>query len=383
MQVLSKKAKNIAAKLQLTPKASDQGLTAFKLSQSHQKLLLSGSTMMKNSDGIAKRNHATTLEVQVRRREQAAGRLAAAKALKRRWDPSKEARKLRTSSAGSAAYDQVQCQVLSHASGELSDDGFTFKDPRAQSELGKHSSVFDHGGGSDLNAAVGTTASPTSDEFLAIHALTQLAEGGAAHILKDTRLDEPLGLKVVTGLVEVQDQPTGFKVDENPIDDWRADSSGDTSILEKANQLGSLEWEGYPYLPARNSNIPLAVRRSKLPPGVTPLNRLQEVALRITGDVGPVTVVQAAQIEVAELNSGELSTPTPEDVANWRVPGRLVSTLWSWQDLTKKEIAMGQWRVAVCKAIRRARLAGEKVEEGAFSDESRRLFVNGARQGKR
>ncbi|KAJ7169285.1 hypothetical protein C8R43DRAFT_945231 [Mycena crocata] len=265
----------------------------------------------------------------------------AAKLKKRQWDPAKKLQ-----AAASAGAESSNSAAFEMAASEGMDDTFQFRDPRAESDgvAPEECPAVDHEGTSDLNA---------------LHALAQLAHGAESSALQSTVIGKG---EASSGLVEVESAE--FRVNENPIDDWRAGSlsSGDFSILEKANQLSSHGSDEYPYLHApQRSPIPLAVRHGNLPSGVTPLNGLQSLALRITGDIGPLTVVQAAQIQVAERNSGTLTPPTPDDASRWRVRGTFVTDLWSYSDLTRKEVATGRWRSNVFSALRRARLAGEEV----------------------
>ncbi|KAJ7122605.1 hypothetical protein C8R43DRAFT_959312 [Mycena crocata] len=275
-------------------------------------------------------------EIRVRRLEQAAGRKEAAKLKKRRWDRPKQ----KAPAPASVAASQV--------SGDF--ERFSFKDPRAHSYSRMTEEAPVPMDSSDQNAAVGTGASPTSEEFMASHALAQLAGGVAAHVLQDDGdAGENLGRPQLE-FVEVH-------VNENAVDDWRARSVD--SILEMANQLTSVESH---VVTNKHAKIPLAVRWAELPPAVSPLTRVQEAHLQITGEIGPLTAVQAAQLEVAKLSSSVFLAATPDDAVKWRTPGTLVIHLWDASDWTKKETAINQWRRRVHRQVISARTWGEAIE---------------------
>ncbi|KAJ7150173.1 hypothetical protein C8R43DRAFT_951716 [Mycena crocata] len=258
--------------------------------------------------------------VPVRRLEKAAENREAAKLKKRRWDRPKQKATVPPSVAAS----------------QVSGERFSFKHPRA------HNS-------SDMNAAVGTAASPTSEEVMASHALAQLAGGVAAHVLQD---DDDAGEHF--GRFQVQGRFAEVH--------WRAGSVD--SILEMAKQLSSVDYIRSRAVAYKHAQIP--VRRTGLPPAVAPLTRVQEAHLQITGEIGPLTGVQAAQMEVAKLSCpGVFVAATPEDAVKWRTPGTIVTDLWDASDWTKKETGISQWRRRVHRQVQKARLLCE-TDEGIY-----------------
>ncbi|KAJ7022250.1 hypothetical protein C8F04DRAFT_1194659 [Mycena alexandri] len=97
-----------------------------------------------------------------------------------------------------------------------------------------------------------------------------------------------------------------------------------------------------------------------LPEGVAPLTVFQKESLRTTGTIGLLTPVQSAQMRVATLNAGALTPPTPEEAAGWLYQQRPAN--WSVLDHTRG-FEMIQWRTGIFKAHRRARLAGEVLDD--------------------
>ncbi|KAJ7148076.1 hypothetical protein C8R43DRAFT_952700 [Mycena crocata] len=232
-------------------------------------------------------------------------------------------------------------------------DPFSFNDPRARTDSGMAEEPTP-ADSSDLNAAVASAASPTSAEFVASRALAQLANGVVSPVVRE---------KATNSNNEFQE----VQVNEDAIDDWRAASVD--SILEKANQLSSARSDAeahrhteIPPVAQAQSALALAVRRGELPPGLSPLTRVQQAHLKLTGDIGWLTRIQSVQLEVVKMNLGVLPATLPEHVAKWRTPGTIVTDLWDASDLTKKELATYQWRRKVSRDVQRARLNCEKHE---------------------
>ncbi|KAJ7108374.1 hypothetical protein C8R43DRAFT_1140035 [Mycena crocata] len=283
------------------------------------------------------------------RLELAAKKKAMDKQQKRRWDPPTDAKE-HQSTVTVAEPKSPDVQMASASPTSTASERFTFKDPRAKTDSGMAEEPTP-ADSSDLNAAVASAASPTSEELVASRALAQLAEGVASSVLRGNASDS-------NKFHEVQ-------VNENAIDDWRAGSVD--SILEKAKQRSSVKSDAEahkhtPIPPVVRAEDALAVRRGELPPGISPLTRVQEAHLQITGDIGWLTRVQLAQLEVAKLNSGVLVAPTPEHVAKWRSPATIVTDLWDASDWTKKELATNRWRRQVSRDVKKARLNCEKHE---------------------
>ncbi|KAJ7114169.1 hypothetical protein C8R43DRAFT_961409 [Mycena crocata] len=326
--------------------------------------------------------YARNPDARVRRRERAAEARAAAKLKKRRWDPPKAKRMPPLSiSEGRASVGRSKCsgEQIATASSTFKDDPFDFQDPRAHTDSGMD--VGEHAVASDVDAVVGTAASPTSEEFLALSALAQLAEGVVSHVLQDAKPEDNtaqyrevravfvsfLSIYRWRYLMDNYNRENEVQVNENTIDDWRAGSVD--SILEMANQLSSHKSDAAhaaAYQAAHaittDSKLPLAVQRGELPPGVAPLNRVQEMALAISGHIGHLSTVQAAQLEVTKVNSGELSLPSPDDGLNWSRRPRLTIDQWPRCDWTKKEVAISCWRTTVGNAVEKSRRRAARKE---------------------
>ncbi|KAJ7121762.1 hypothetical protein C8R43DRAFT_959540 [Mycena crocata] len=308
-----------------------------------------GSKTRKNCADIAKRSRNITLDARRQRLEQAAKKKAADKQKKRRWDPPTGSKERSNSVTQPQAADvRMTASQTSTAS-----DPFSFNDPRARTDSGMAEEPTP-ADSSDLNAAVASAASPTSAEFVASRALAQLANGVASPVVRE---------KATNSNNEFQE----VQVNEDAIDDWRAASVD--SILEKANQLSSARSDAeahrhteIPPVAQAQSALALAVRRGELPPGLSPLTRVQQAHLKLTGDIGWLTRIQSVQLEVVKMNSGGLPATLPEHVAKWRTPGTIVTDLWDASDLTKKELATYQWRRKVSRDVQRARLNCEKHE---------------------
>ncbi|KAJ7120586.1 hypothetical protein C8R43DRAFT_1136750 [Mycena crocata] len=318
--------------------------------------------------------YARNAEGRARRLKQAAERRDAAKLKKRRWDAPKTKRIHMLPIAGALASAQGSNRsgeviLTEFGAGSFNDDRYDFKDPRAQTDSGLD--VGEQLAASDLDAAVGSTASPTSEERLAISALAQLAEGVVSNILQDTEPED--------NSARVELRYDEFRVNENAVDDWRAGSVD--SILEMANQLSSHESDAAhaaadqaaraaAYIDA-DSNVPLAVQRGELPPGMTSLSRVQEMSLQINGHIGRLTTIQAAQLEVVKVNSGALSIASPEDAASWSRRPTLTTDQWPRCDWTKKEVGINCWRMVVCDAVERYRRKAARKEARATAEDAK------------
>ncbi|KAJ7156819.1 hypothetical protein C8R43DRAFT_949085 [Mycena crocata] len=305
--------------------------------------------------------YARNPDVRARRREKAAEARAAEKLKKRRWDPPKMncLPVVATARSDTPARDSVHTAIQITVSEASDGDHFEFKDPRAHSNSGMVdvSTGFDPAAASDLDAAVGTAASPTSEELQASHALAQLAQGVAAHVLQNAEI-EP-------GYAEV-------RVNENAIDDWRAGSVD--SILEKANLLSSHESDAanaIAYTAARITASGCNVHRGDLPPGVAPLSTVQLASFQITGDIGPLTRVQAVQLSILKMNSGNLTPTTSEDAVKWHRPAALIIDQWPRSEWTKKELAMSFWRQTVHDAVEKSARKAAREEARQFAEDGK------------
>ncbi|KAJ7167290.1 hypothetical protein C8R43DRAFT_1121727 [Mycena crocata] len=249
---------------------------------------------------------------------------------KRRWDPPKK--------AGTPA-ELVSPPGSNYDSGN-SVDMHQFQDPRADSGYTTGEDALP--GSSDQNAALGTIASPTSDECLVLDALAQLAEGVGR---------TPLGSQK-----------------EAPGNNWGPHSI-DSSIIRKADQLSSHSSDAHsPYRPA----VSLAYGQG---PAKGDLPSRQSVALQTTGDIGPLSMVQTAQILVAELNSGGLTPATPDDARKWGISGPLTINRCAHVFLTRKEVSISRWRMTVYTAVQRARQEGVVADDGGDDEISSSWYV--------
>ncbi|KAJ7157915.1 hypothetical protein C8R43DRAFT_1125057 [Mycena crocata] len=276
--------------------------------------------------------YARNAEARARRREQAASRKLASKLKKRRWDPPKKA------STPPATNTDAPVRTGPTTASETSGEHVDFKDPRAESCYGTASYPIPSEATSEMNT-VGSAASPTSNELLASHALAELAAASPA-LAGD--FNEVPCVSMHRG---PQFEPADFEVNENAIDDWRAGS--DASILRKADMLSSHSSDIDPYLRTLKDGF-------SIPPA--------ELSMRITGDIGALSLVQSAQIRVAMRNSGVLTVATPEEAEKWVFRRRTVSEQWSPTDLTRKELNICSWRLTVFKAMRNARLGRDDNE---------------------
>ncbi|KAJ7170310.1 hypothetical protein C8R43DRAFT_944829 [Mycena crocata] len=245
--------------------------------------------------------YARNADARARRLEQAAQRQNKFKFKFKfkQWDPPKKTRTPPTLSTGMSR---------SNGASGGSNDPYDFKDPRADSGYTTGEDTLS--GSSDLNVAVSTVLSPTSDKHLVLDALAQLAGGVASRTLQD---DDCYGAKLLGNMAH--DTLPDFQVNENPMDN---SDSGDSSILRKADQLSSHSSAAdnpYPHAPPESITGRLTVHRGALP----------LVGLQTTGDIGPLHRVQAAQIRVAELNSGDLTDATSDDARRWDVSGPLTT----------------------------------------------------------
>ncbi|KAJ7893534.1 hypothetical protein B0H13DRAFT_1886334 [Mycena leptocephala] len=273
-------------------------------------------------------------QIREKQQVQAAERRAALKANRRRWDPPKRPKAIPLAQEEGPAPCTEDQQVRAAVSDILS-----FQDHRAPDWLSFPGSELED----SERPEVGTTGSPTPDERIACTALAELAQGPAL----DAQFD-------------AEESPTAYNKKTTSI-------RSKDSVLERAMQLSSTVASGVRFPPQfflDDGPLVLASQTGKLPAGVTPLSRVQELKLHYTGNVGPLTPVQSAQILVAQTNAGTLTRPTLAEQMAWRVRPTI-----SW-DLRSSEAsyisysqgcAMNAWRLQVCKAVRQAYLAGEEL----------------------
>jgi hypothetical protein len=222
---------------------------------------------------------------------------------------------------------------------------------------------------------VGTTGSPTPDERIACTALAELAQGPALDAQFDA--EECVLASSTWHFTEDAIDPLLHIIKKPPPSARRTPSlSARCSCLPQCRQIYFiflllikflLRASGVRFPPQfflDDGPLVLASQTGKLPAGVTPLSRVQELKLHYTGNVGPLTPVQSAQILVAQTNAGTLTRPTLAEQMAWRVRPTI-----SW-DLRSSEAsyisysqgcAMNAWRLQVCKAVRQAYLAGEEL----------------------
>ncbi|KAJ7096925.1 hypothetical protein C8R44DRAFT_989175 [Mycena epipterygia] len=105
-----------------------------------------------------------------------------------------------------------------------------------------------------------------------------------------------------------------------------------------------------------------------LPSGVTPLSRVQRVALA-GGKRVLLTSVQSAQIQVAARNRGKLTPPTPEEAARWcEAPeiGQLTSPWFTYQAVRSTECWCCMVRTWMLKAACRKLLEREPYSDDEY-----------------
>ncbi|KAJ7881648.1 hypothetical protein B0H13DRAFT_2345091 [Mycena leptocephala] len=272
-------------------------------------------------------------QIREKQRVQAAERRAALKASRRRWDPPKRPQAI------SQVQEDIAACTEDPRPGPAASNTFSFQDHRARDGLSFPGSELED----SERPAAGTTGSPTPDERIACTALAELAQG-------------PMQFDADKSPTACQKSPT-----------FAGSVHSKDSVLERAMQLTSTEASGVRFPPKfflEDGPVALASRTGKLPAGVTPLSRVQELKLHYTGNVGQLTPVQSAQILVAKTNAGTLIRPTLAERMAWRVEPTI-----SWDYLSSEAsyisysqgCAMNAWRLEVCKAVRRAYLAGEEL----------------------
>ncbi|KAJ6480004.1 hypothetical protein C8R47DRAFT_1218931 [Mycena vitilis] len=264
-------------------------------------------------------------------RAKALERSVALKLYRRRWDPPKRSQVVPEPGAHSAE----PCEE--HSGGEISaDDHYSFRDPRARYDLN-----FDSGLARDDSEEpeAGTSNAPTPDERLACSALAELAQGVAL-----AALDKEPGWR------DVQHEGAGNRDTMMP----------DAPESRASMLLGGRSLHFPPDFGLGEGPISVAAKGGQLPPGTTPLSRVQELHRRFTGQVELLTPVQTAQIWVAELNAGALTEPSADDRMEWEAE---VST--SWDFITYNQgCSIRVWQLNVLKAARAARRAGQRVDLG-------------------
>ncbi|KAJ7500928.1 hypothetical protein B0H11DRAFT_2225317 [Mycena galericulata] len=243
--------------------------------------------------------YARNPQIRERNRIHWAEKRAAEKCNRRRWDPPKTLKAVLPPTEGPSEQppEASEAETRTTPSYEPS-----FWDYRAQSHLQLHFASI----GQSEEGAVGTAASPTSDERIAGEALAALAQS--------------VGLSVFAP----PPPPPAPSID---------------SVLELANQLSSLESSSVATFPLLPSKSPADI-----------------------AGMGFLSRVQRAQMHVMSLNSGPLSPPTEEDVAAWRadpyIGGGGVD-----QDM---HAVMTSWRLTVARAERRARIHGYEIRDGVI-----------------
>ncbi|KAJ6455103.1 hypothetical protein C8R47DRAFT_1082900 [Mycena vitilis] len=267
-------------------------------------------------------------------RIKAAERNLALKANRRRWDPPKVPKVATTQSSRP---ESVQHGLV----GSIEDKTHSFRDPRARSDL----SFAGKPRGDSEEPAAGTSDSPTPEERLACSALAQLAQGVT---LADLDEDSRIGVGDAVSFTDF-----GVRDKEARVTDVAGSLD---SVLERAMQLSSISSSPL-YFPPEfalgDGPISSAAKTGKLPPGVTPLSRIQNLKLYYTGDPA-LTPVQTAQVWVAEINTGGSTAPTAAEILEWAAPA---ASSWDWLTYSQG-CSITAWRLAVCKAARAVRREG-------------------------
>ncbi|KAJ7147713.1 hypothetical protein C8R43DRAFT_953070 [Mycena crocata] len=280
-----------------------------------------------------------------RRRLQAAERRTASKLKKRRWDPPPKPPK-------------PSCSDSVHPAGSVSGQGGS--DDRESSAVQP----------SNLEGlpSAARGESPTSDEQIACVALAKLAEGAAGRSESSASAHFRI-LSIANQLLSSHDTPSVDSVLHRQMRESsdECDFGRGPSLLEKIDRLSS-GWSASSaaFADDRTTKYPTPQGITSLPAGVTPLTNIQEISLRVTGWVGALTPVQAAQLEVAKLNSGTLTRPTSEDAKQWGGSEHGRQTLIEWSGSRR----LVEWHLGVLRAKRWARKAGHtcaaEVLEGCW-----------------
>ncbi|KAJ7149777.1 hypothetical protein C8R43DRAFT_1128267 [Mycena crocata] len=303
-------------------------------------------------------HYTTHPEVRERRRLQAVQRRTDAKLKKRRWDPPRERRR-----KPSSHMDDVG-SIGSIAAGASVLNQNDFEGSIIPPPLTSCSADFERvpsGGGSR-----------TSAEQIACDALAALAEGVAGAVLEEQAFtnsaagesQDSLHFRILALADQLDSDGSDLdrvgRFSTPPRDsmspkNWRLRQSSNNcarknSLLEEINRLSSIRSSSVADFARDDRTIQYPVPQgiTSLPAGVTPLSQVQQIQLRITGSVGKLSPVQAAQLQVAKLNSGTLSAPTTDDAIRWKTP----------PDKNSKSGRLAAWQVGVLKAKRRARRAG-------------------------
>ncbi|KAJ7037096.1 hypothetical protein C8F04DRAFT_1180817 [Mycena alexandri] len=276
-------------------------------------------------------------ELREKERLRSLQRRTAAKAAKGRRDPAKRAH----SSASVDTHPEErrdEAPICPSSTEVRSDSGFTFQfqdyratdyliledaqpntPPRALSEVPGVGSV---------------RYSPTPDERLACDALAALAHGTVSDI----------GLTI--------------EADYHSRVDAQKHVSDDTPVSIAINEADRA-WLATTWVsPFQDDFIDSTF--TELPAGVAPLTASQMESLRVKGTIGLLTPVQSAQMRVVSLNTGKLTAPTAADAGGWLYQKRTAN--WSILDHTRG-FEMIRWRTGILKAQRRARLAGEVLND--------------------
>ncbi|KAJ7846130.1 hypothetical protein B0H13DRAFT_1907972 [Mycena leptocephala] len=234
------------------------------------------------------------------------------------WDPPKRPQAI------SQAQEDIAACTEDPRPGPAASDTFSFQDHRARDGLSFPGSELED----SERPAAGTTGSPTPDERIACTALAELAQG-------------PMQFDADKSPTACQKSPT-----------FAGSVHSKDSVLERAMQLTSTDFRGAlpPPILLEDGPVVLASRTGA------------QAALhwqRRTADTGTISANPHSQ-----TNAGTLTRPTLAERMAWHV-----EPIISWDYLSSEAsyisysqgCAMNAWRLEVCKAVRRAYLAGEEL----------------------
>ncbi|KAJ7280889.1 hypothetical protein C8J57DRAFT_1564198 [Mycena rebaudengoi] len=211
---------------------------------------------------------------------------AARKLKRRQWDPPKK-------SAGTPATAET---VNVHSSmAELP----VFLDHRAAS-ISAYCDDIDHVPASEAGAAPSTVV-----------ALATSADAGPK-VLTSAELVATQALLTLAHVTEMDNDPLGNSIFKNAMH---------ASLTERrpvVSESPSMDIGAPQLLLNVHAEFGVYPKPGRLPYGTAPLSLRQEMHLERTGFVGALSRVQAAQIRVFSLNSGNWTLPTDEEIAEWR-----------------------------------------------------------------
>ncbi|KAJ7281291.1 hypothetical protein C8J57DRAFT_1219184 [Mycena rebaudengoi] len=274
--------------------------------------------------------------IREKRRLQMAEKVAAKKLKRRQWDPPKK--QVVPPSLESDSHDEDEGPARS----------IVFHDYRAESSTsGDIGELRPRSRASEGGAALGGSTSGTGDASDSPTDKERPASGAMLSLAN----------------VEVENKSSHDSIFEKALDLSSLGSMGcvypDTEVREREHnvRLQSLRAQH------AQAEFGIHLEPGRLPSGTAPLSLRQEMELERTGFVGELSRVQAAQIRIFSLNSGDLQSPTEDEIERWvvrRIP------LWTRMETRNPYLSstnqtfIGRWVVKVCTAVHHR---GESPEE--------------------